>query len=91
MATLKQKENGNFDLIWTKEEIENILEPFIVKIFNKKVKDIAENITILLEENKNIRTELKGLNRIGLEENHKKINDLLNQLKKGIKTDIIIK
>ena len=79
------------EIQYTRAELDLLILPYI-EILRKefeekfnKIAEIAESVKVLLEENRNIRTEMRGFNWQGITENEKKINILIERLSKDFK------
>jgi len=94
MARLLNLKTGNPEIQFTRAELDLMIKPYIDNLriefedkFNK-IQNIAEGIQFLLNENKEIRTQLRNLNGNQIRENQNKIDILLESLKKDFKISV---
>lgn len=94
MAIILKLFSENPEIQYTRAELDLLIKPYIDVLrkefeekFNK-IAEIAEIVEFLLEENRNIRTEMRGFNWQGIAENENKINVLLKSLSKEFKITI---
>ena len=94
MARLLNLDSRSPVIEFTKKELDLMIKPYIDNLriefedkFNK-IENIAEGIQFLLNENKEIRTQLRNLNGNQIKENQNKIDILLESLKKDFKISV---
>ena len=94
MARIVGLESGNPQIEFTRDELDLLVKPYIdaleVKFSDRfnKIQNIAEGIQFLLNENKEIRTQIRNLNGNQIKENQNKIDILLESLKKDFKISV---
>ena len=94
MARLLNLDSRSPVIEFTKKELDLMIKPYIDNLrieledkFNK-IENIAEGIQFLLNENKEIRTQIRNLNGNQIRENQNKIDILLESLKKDFKISV---
>ncbi len=85
--TLKKNASGKQYFSMPKSlinEIVAIVEENLAKKYNAKFAEIGKKIDEILQDNKNINTNLRGLDQYKLRQNAESVKNLLSLLKNGI-------